>query len=256
MTPLPKLRRTRFLGVPFDIGELDEYVSFVASWSPKSPFGYVATPNVDHVIRINESPVKYASLYDHATLSINDSRILRLCSRLRGKTLPVFSGIDLVAAIFDRVIQAGDVITVIGADSLVVRRIRQRFPHVKVWHHIPPMGFIRDPAEVDAAAEFVAAHKARFVFLAIGSPQQEILASRIMAMGSAVGLGLCIGAALLFLTGAERRAPLWLRRLNLEWAFRLYKDPKRLWRRYLVRGPLIIRLLVIDMLGRGKERGF
>jgi UDP-N-acetyl-D-mannosaminuronic acid transferase (WecB/TagA/CpsF family) len=55
----------------------------------------------------------------------------------------------------------------------------------------------------------------------------------------ATGVGLCIGASLEFLTGAKRRAPLWLQRLGLEWLFRLLTEPRRLWRRYLVEGPRI-----------------
>ena len=53
------------------------------------------------------------------------------------------------------------------------------------------------------------------------------------------GVGLCIGASIEFLSGAKRRAPLWVRRLRIEWAFRLASEPRRLWRRYLIEGPRI-----------------
>jgi exopolysaccharide biosynthesis WecB/TagA/CpsF family protein len=55
-------------------------------------------------------------------------------------------------------------------------------------------------------------------------------------------MAFCIGAALEFITGQTKRAPVLARRLGLEWAHRLLTDPRRLWRRYLVEGPAIFLL--------------
>ena len=83
----------------------------------------------------------------------------------------------------------------------------------------------------------------RFCFLAVGAPQQEALAQMLKSRGIARGLAFCIGASVNFMTGAERRAPLWVQRLGLEWLFRLSMDPRRLAKRYLVRGPRVFLLL-------------
>jgi exopolysaccharide biosynthesis WecB/TagA/CpsF family protein len=56
-------------------------------------------------------------------------------------------------------------------------------------------------------------------------------------------MGLCVGAAVNFLTGTERRAPRWMQRSGTEWLFRLLNDPLRLAKRYLVRGPRVFSLL-------------
>jgi exopolysaccharide biosynthesis WecB/TagA/CpsF family protein len=53
-------------------------------------------------------------------------------------------------------------------------------------------------------------------------------------------LGLAVGGLFDFLAGEAQRAPLWLRAARLEWAYRLLRDPRRLWRRYLVGNPLFI----------------
>ena len=111
------------------------------------------------------------------------------------------------------------------------------------------MGFDRDAAALRAAVEFVLAHPARFVFLAVGSPRQEILAAAIAATGRATGTGLCVGASLSFLAGAERRAPHWMRRQGLEWLFRLLSDPRRFSRRYLIDSPNVFRLLLRECAG-------
>jgi exopolysaccharide biosynthesis WecB/TagA/CpsF family protein len=84
---------------------------------------------------------------------------------------------------------------------------------------------------------------ARFSFLAVGSPRQEVVAEALVRRGRGTGIGLCVGASLLFLTGAERRAPRAVQSAGLEWAWRLAQDPRRLARRYLVDSPKIVRLL-------------
>jgi exopolysaccharide biosynthesis WecB/TagA/CpsF family protein len=59
-----------------------------------------------------------------------------------------------------------------------------------------------------------------------------VVAAALVKRGRATGIGLCIGASLLFLAGEERRAPRWLQGAGLEWAWRLAQDPRRLARRY------------------------
>jgi hypothetical protein len=83
----------------------------------------------------------------------------------------------------------------------------------------------------------------RFSFLAIGSPQQEMIAAKLKERGVVRGLALCIGAAVNYLTGIEKRVPNWMQQLGWEWFYRLVQNPRRLARRYLVRGPLIFPLL-------------
>jgi UDP-N-acetyl-D-mannosaminuronic acid transferase (WecB/TagA/CpsF family) len=106
------------------------------------------------------------------------------------------------------------------------------------------MKFIRDPVAVESCLrEIEAVGPFRFCFLAIGSPQQEIIAQKLKERGIVRGLALCVGAAIDFLTGVEKRAPVWMQEAGLEWLYRLTRNPKRLWTRYLVRGPRIFLLL-------------
>jgi UDP-N-acetyl-D-mannosaminuronic acid transferase (WecB/TagA/CpsF family) len=114
----------------------------------------------------------------------------------------------------------------------------------QVAHFNPPMGFIRIPEAVEACLRFVELNSPfRFCLLAVGAPQQEALAQLLKARGSARGMALCVGAALNFLTGNERRAPRWMQGLGLEWLFRLLQAPRRLAHRYLVRGPRVFAIL-------------
>ena len=240
MSTLPSLR---LLGVRFDDLDLEGALTLVAARDAGLPFAYVVTPNADHLLRLEAGDAALRALYDGAWLSLNDSRILRLLAGRRGVRLNLAPGSDLAAALFARVITPATPVTVIGGTPALIEALRARFGLTVLFHHDPPMGFIRDAAAVEAAVAFVQAHPARFVFLCVGSPQQERLAARIQAAGGATGLGLCLGAALEFVTGAKARAPAWMQRAHLEWLHRLVSEPRRLWRRYLLEAPRLLRAM-------------
>jgi exopolysaccharide biosynthesis WecB/TagA/CpsF family protein len=150
----------------------------------------------------------------------------------------------LTANLFARVIAPADPIVLIGTNNEQARALAERYGLTALRHFNPPMGFIRDPRAVDECVRFIESHSPfRFCFLAVGAPQQEALAQILKSRGIARGMAFCIGASVNFLTGVERRAPLWLQHLGVEWLFRLAMDPGRLAKRYLVRGPRVFLLL-------------
>jgi exopolysaccharide biosynthesis WecB/TagA/CpsF family protein len=230
-----------FLGINFDLRDMAQVTHWLGTRNPRDPFAYIVTPNVDHVVKLEATPrdAEIWSAYDHAALRLCDSRIVAKLARARGIDLPVVPGSDLTATLFDTLIQAGDRVCLIGGDAAMLADLRARWPQVDFRQHIPPMGMLRKPEAMAAAEAFVAEADARFTLLAVAMPQQEILARRIAARGDSVGVGLCIGASLDFLTGRKARAPLWMRKASLEWLHRLSSEPKRLWRRYLIEGPRI-----------------
>lgn len=237
------LHSRRLLGVRFDDLDLDGALALLEARDPGASFAYVVTPNADHLLRLEAGDAALRAIYDGAWLSLNDSRILRLLAGRRGVRLNLASGSDLAAALFARMITPTTPVTVIGGKPAMAEALRARFGLTALFHHNPPMGFIRDEAAVAAAVAFVQAHPARFVFLCVGSPQQEKLAARIEAAGGATGVGLCLGAALEFVTGDKARAPVWMQRANLEWLHRLASEPRRLWRRYLLEAPRLLRVM-------------
>jgi exopolysaccharide biosynthesis WecB/TagA/CpsF family protein len=219
--------------------ELEGFLT-VAGRFGSDRFGFVVTPNVDHIIRCHEDAA-FRSRYASADFALLDSRFAaRLLRLVKGLRLPVCTGSDLTDALFRKVIAPEDRIVLIGGSPEQALQLAARFGLRNVRHHNPPMGFIRDPAAVEHCLTCIEqASPFRFCFLAVGSPQQETLATLLRQRGIARGLAFCVGASLNFLTGDERRAPLWMQRVSLEWLYRLARDPRRLWVRYLVRGPRI-----------------
>jgi exopolysaccharide biosynthesis WecB/TagA/CpsF family protein len=229
---------------PALVHEVDDFdlerFTAVAAGFGSSAYGFVVTPNVDHLIRYHDDPV-FRDHYRRASYILMDSRFAAKLVRLVHRVdIPVCTGSDLTARIFSQVVRPDDRLVLIGGSEESAEEVRRRFGLRDLRHHNPPMGFIRNDAAVEECLSFIeGASPYRFCFLAVGSPQQEQVASLLKARGRARGLTLCVGASINFITGREKRAPLWMQRLALEWLYRLAHDPRRLAGRYLLRGPRI-----------------
>jgi exopolysaccharide biosynthesis WecB/TagA/CpsF family protein len=241
-----------FAATPIAIDDLDvrEFVALAARFDTQR-YAFVVTPNVDHLIRYYDDAT-FRALYDEAAYVLLDSRFLsRLLKMTRGMELRPCPGSDVTEGLFSEVIASDDIVVLIGGSAAQACQLAQRYRLQRLRHFNPPMGFARDPEAIEACLGFIEAQSPfRFCFLAVGCPQQELLAQQLKARGRARGLALCIGASINFLTGIERRAPRWMQSAGLEWLYRVARDPGRLARRYLVRGPRIFALLQRFTFGR------
>lgn len=244
---LTKLKLVHFLGIDFANMSYPQVADELERLVHSGDFSYIVTPNVDHVVQLyeGEDPAiagAFREAYRNAGLRLCDSRVLQLLARIRGVQLDVVTGSDLTAYLFTQGCLDGRRIAVIGGDKSLVDELRSRYPAIEITQHQPPMGIINDPAACAQVVDFVSQRSCDYIFFAIGAPQSEIIAYQCLANGTARGVALCIGASIEFLLGRKARAPLWMQRAKLEWAFRLLSEPRRLWRRYLVVGPRVFRL--------------
>ncbi|MBV8134062.1 MAG: WecB/TagA/CpsF family glycosyltransferase [Deltaproteobacteria bacterium] len=234
-----------FLGYRFDTGTVEEAARNILA-ETHGRFKYVVTPNVQHIVRLLEDPTSMRPLYERAWRTFCDSRVLSRLARVSRLRLPVIVGSDLTADLIARAGKQHLTVVVVGSTGAACARLQDRYPGVNVLVHTPPMRFIKSELEVQKCVDFVVKAQAPLVFLAVGMPQQEILASRIADHPKARGVGLCIGASIDFLTGDQRRAPLWLQKAGLEWLYRLFSDPRRLARRYLIECPRIFFFMYLE----------
>lgn len=246
---MPETKSVLFLGSRFDIASLDEAVRDILG-ATAGRFKYVTTPNVHHMVRLLDDPTGMRPLYENAWRVYCDSRVLSRLARLAGVELPVVTGSDLTARLIERAAAQHLTVALVGPSAEAVATLKRKYPGLDVRAHTPPMGFIASEAAVEACVDFVTRSDAALVFLAVGMPQQEILARRIADGRTARGVGLCIGASIDFLTGKQQRAPVWVQKAGLEWLHRLVSDPRRLARRYLIECPRIF-YLAWSMRGRG-----
>jgi len=233
---------TYFLGCRFDTGSIEEAASSILN-ETRGRFKYVVTPNVHHMVKLAEDPATMQPLYDGAWRVFCDSRVLSRLAWLSGLRLSVITGSDLTALLMARAQEQRLTIALIGPTAADADTLVRKYPGLNIVCHTPPMGFITSELEVQKCVDFVVKTRAPLVFLAVGMPQQEILASRIGDHPESYGIGLCIGASIDFLTGKQHRAPVWVQKAGLEWLHRLLSNPRRLASRYLIECPRIFFLI-------------
>jgi exopolysaccharide biosynthesis WecB/TagA/CpsF family protein len=223
------------LGIAFDPLTLAEAAARIIAREPGAPLAFVSTPNAQHVVAVSKGDRRYSQAHDSAWLVLNDSRIVGLLGwKLFGLDLPIAAGSDLTSYLFNGNIRPEDSITIIGGADEMERRLREKFGLRTLSRFNPPMGFYNDPTEIERCVDFVVQHPARYVFLAVGAPQSEMIACRLLQRPEAVGTALCIGSSLLFVTGIVQRAPAIFQRLHAESIYRLMQNPRRHARRVFI----------------------
>ena len=103
------------------------------------------------------------------------------------------------------------------------------------------------PEETQRIVQEIQHSQARIVFVGLGCPRQEVFTYELCEELSMPTIA--VGAAFSFHAGLLAQAPAWMQGVGLEWAFRLIKEPKRLWRRYLTLNPKYAMLLLAQAFG-------
>lgn len=232
-----------FLGLRFGLLSQADVIARLVD-ETGTPYRYVVTPNAYDVVLANERRADVLPVYRGAWLSVCDSRILRALARLDRHRLPLVPGSDLVAALLSALNTARSAkqVVVVGPDRATLAALRAAYPHAAIDVLPAPAGLARDAAARLAVAHACCARSWDLLLLCVGAPAQQLIARQIGELGRPSGVALCVGASIDYLTGAQVRAPRWIQLLSLEWAYRLAREPARLWRRYLVESPKVLRI--------------
>jgi N-acetylglucosaminyldiphosphoundecaprenol N-acetyl-beta-D-mannosaminyltransferase len=234
-------------------GALDAVESMVAAGRG----GAVFTPNVDHVMIAHED-ARMRDAYSRVDLSLPDGMPLLWASRLLGQPLPEkVSGSDFTPRLLERAAARGWRVYFLGGAPGVAATARDRLveqlPSLQVVGVDAPRFQVTDSRE--SQRELVAAIRATrpdIVLVAFGAPKQEVWIDLARdELRPAVLLG--IGASLDFIAGTVPRAPRWMSSNGLEWLFRLWREPGRMWRRYLVRDSRFVLVLGRALVSRGRD---
>lgn len=195
----------------------------------------LATANLDHLVKLR-SDMAFRNAYDAQDFVVVDGNPLVWMSRLAGDPVDLIPGADTVVPLAELAARHAVPVALVGSTDAALQgaaeALCRRVPGLEVVARIaPPMGF--DPAGPGGAAVFaeLEASGARLAFLALGAPKQEILAARGRDAAPEIGFA-SIGAGLDFLAGTQVRAPRLMRRLSLEWLWRMGTNPRRLAVRY------------------------
>lgn len=122
--------------------------------------------------------------------------------------------------------------------SSLVSLLKKKNPNLKIVGNISP-AFKSAEDLLPEVLEVIKRTKAEVLWIGLSSPKQVQLAALIKKNHPNIKI-FCVGAAFDFLSGNKKQAPLWMRKLGLEWFFRFLTEPKRLWRRYLLEIPAFL----------------
>jgi N-acetylglucosaminyldiphosphoundecaprenol N-acetyl-beta-D-mannosaminyltransferase len=199
---------------------------------------------VNLVMSAHEDPATMAAVMA-ATLAVPDGQPLVWALKALGnRNATRVYGPDLMAGFCARAARDATPIYLYGgktpeALTLLEERLRARFPGLSIVGGYSPPFRRLSAAEEDEVIERIDSSGAAVVWVGIGQPKQELWMARMRPrLAAQVLVG--VGAAFDFHAGLLSQAPTWMQRAGLEWAYRLSREPRRLWRRYARYNPLFI----------------
>jgi N-acetylglucosaminyldiphosphoundecaprenol N-acetyl-beta-D-mannosaminyltransferase len=251
----PSRRPFRLLGVRLDdIGKADLELE-ILDGAARHKKGLYAYLNIHVVNQASRNP-RLSRILESADRVYCDGEGVRWGARILGKTLEprivlTYWGWDLCASCASR----GLSVYLLGATADSSRRavdaLRQRYPSLTIAgnHH----GYFgKGGEENDRVVESINAAHPDLLFVGFGLPLQEYWIEENMPRLS-VGSILPCGSMIDYMSGLRPVAPAWMARNGLEWMYRLYHEPRRLWRRYLLGNPLFLTRVILERLSSGKS---
>ena len=155
-----------------------------------------------------------------------------------------YSGPDLMEDLFEATKDRRHFF--LGSTSDVLEKIKGRFKGIAAGYYSPPFAETFSEAEIQKQLEVIDKSGADFIWVGLGAPKQEKYVVE-MARRANSGVWLAVGAALDFYSGNKSRAPQTLQKVGLEWAYRMFTEPKRLAIRYFKTNPKFIKLALAEI---------
>lgn len=233
--------RVSLVGVEIDAITEADAVERVGASIAADEGGRIITPNLDQ-LRLSYRRPELRRIFHDSQLVVADGMPLIWASRLQGTPLPErVAGSDLVWSMARLAARMEAPLFLLGgnpgAAEKAATKLTERYRGLVIaGSYCPPFGFEDDPAELPKMEKMIATSGAKVVFVGLGYPKQELLIGALLAALPKTWFLGC-GVSLSFIAGDVARAPTWMQRSGLEWAYRLRQEPRRLMRRYLLDDP-------------------
>lgn len=239
-----QIERVNVLGVGVSVLDQDRAREFLFDAARNGRRGYVTVTGVHGVSEAQNDPT-LRDIFSRALLVTPDGMPMVWMGKLqRHPSIRRVYGPDLILNICEHSVREGFSHFLYGGVPGVAeqlkRQMEERFPGLKiVGTYTPPFRRLND-LELDELGRRVSETRPDFFWVGLSTPKQEFFMAEYISKLPEAKVFIGVGAAFDLLTGRIPQAPRWMQRVGLEWLFRLFQEPKRLWRRYLVNNPLFI----------------
>jgi len=248
-------QRVNILGVGVSAVNIPHALAAIEDWIARREQHYVCVTGV-HGVMESQRDECLRRIHNASGLTTPDGMPLVWVGRLKGfSQISRVYGPDLMLALCEMASRKGYTNFLYGGAEGIPEQLADnlsgRFPGLKiVGTYSPPFRALT--AEEDRTiVERINAADPDIVWVGLSTPKQERwMAEHAGRIHAPVMVG--VGAAFNFHTGTVKQAPRWMQRAGLEWAFRIYQEPKRLWKRYFVNNPLFVYHLLRQGMGLEK----
>lgn len=235
--------RVDVLGVRISAVDMPTAVAEIESWVDRRERNYVCVTGV-HGVMESQRDADLKMIHNRSGLTVPDGMPMVWAGHRAGAPwMSRVYGPDLMLAVLQRAIERGWSSYFYGGaegtPELLVERLSSRFDGLKVAGTYSPPFRALTPEEDADIVRAINASGADLVWVGLSTPKQERwMAEHVDRLGVSVLIG--VGAAFDFHAGLVSQAPAWMQRRGLEWLYRLGREPKRLWRRYLRNNPAFV----------------
>ncbi|MGO8795878.1 MAG: WecB/TagA/CpsF family glycosyltransferase [Candidatus Sulfotelmatobacter sp.] len=244
------------LGVKVHATDMDRALARVESALATGDKGYVCVTGVQGVMEA-QSDSNLKRIINQALLTIPDGRPTVWVGWLRGfLKMRQVTGPTMMLRLCALSAEKGYTHFFFGGNDGVAQELKQsltqRFPGMKVvGTYTPPFRPLNAEEEAELI-RMVAETKPDFFWVGLSTPKQERFMDQYVSKLDAK-LMFGVGAAFDIHTGRIKDAPYWMKLTGVQWMHRIYQDPKRLWKRYLVNNPKFVYQITLELLGIGKQ---
>jgi N-acetylglucosaminyldiphosphoundecaprenol N-acetyl-beta-D-mannosaminyltransferase len=240
---IPLIRRVDILGVGVSAIDMPAALAEIERWIAYRERHYVCVTNVHVVIEAQGDPKLMRVLNESGLTTPDGMPLVWAAHRAGARSVRRVYGPDLMLELCAVASNRGLTSFLLGGRAGVpeqlAERLEARFPGLRiVGVEAPPFRALS--AEEDAAlVARINAARPDIVWVGLGAPKQELwMADHVGRLEAPVLLG--VGAAFDIHAGTLAQAPRWMQRSGLEWLYRLAREPRRLWRRYLFTNPRFV----------------
>ena len=240
------------LGMRVDATSYRDAVKQILKWAVNGENRYVCAANVHMVMEAYENET-LQQIVNQADLVVPDGMpLVWMLRRLGYSPLERVYGPNLMMKVLEAASKLDIPVGFYGGEPVVSARLaenlQQKFADLQiVYRYSPPFKSLTH-REDEIVHRNIIDSQARILFIGLGCPKQELWMARHTGRIQAVMLG--VGAAFDFHAGKVKQAPEWLQNKGLEWLFRLFTEPGRLWKRYLKHNPRFAALGMRELVRR------